>query len=75
MAVKFAVIVLLPVIVPDVFDHELKEYPELAVAVTVVPFIVTLFPDTVIELPDGTSDMDVGDTLPLEDESGANVTT
>jgi len=51
LAVKLAVMVLLLVIVPDVFDHELKEYPVLAVAVTVVPFIVTLFELTVIEEP------------------------
>jgi len=42
------VMVLLLVIAPDAFVHEPKEYPVSGVAVTVVPFIDNVFPETVI---------------------------
>ena len=51
LAVKLAVMVLLLVIVPDAFVHELKEYPVSGVAVTTVLFIVTVFELTEIEEP------------------------
>ena len=48
---KLAVIVLLPVTVPDALSQYAKEWPDDALAVTVVPLIVTLFPDVLIVAP------------------------
>ena len=46
--VKFAVIVMAPVTGPVAFVQESNVYPVDGLAVTVVPLIVTVFPDTVI---------------------------